>query len=544
MLAIVCRDPPLVVADRSDISPPERVPAPASGAGSLRRPRRVLVWSLIVLASVLLIVSMTANWVQLAALDTDRVQDTTDEILADEDVQQALSIYLVDQLYANVDVRAAIEQQLPGSFRALSAPVAAATRQLALNVSERALATPRVQALVSDAVGRAHERFVNLIRSKGEYVATTGGEVTLDYGSLVADLAVRLGVDPATVSEIRRVVQELSGDLRQSLTTAQARIESVRAELAQVQGGSLSSQLEQDLGALQQTVAQLQTRIASLETTIESAEGKAPSQLQGRLAALDTRLSDLDGRLTALEDQTAAVLKSPSEANVERLDPALASTQSRITTLLGRQVVQSPGQLVVIGSDQLDGVQTAVRALRNLGFVLPLLVLLLYVGAIYLARGWRRRALIAAGGGILVATLLVLLVRRLAGGAVVDSVAGSETVEPAVQSVWAIVTEGLRARSLFILVIGLAFVAAGLLAGPGRHAVAVRRFLAPYLRDQPVVVYAVVAVLFLLWLALIPGLNNLGQVLVIAGLLALAVVGIEALRRQTAQEFPPGPNGP
>ena len=156
-----------------------------------------------------------------------------------------------------------------------------------------------------------------------------------------------------------------------------------------------------------------------------------------------------------------------------------------------------------------------MRALRNLGFVLPLLVLLLYVGALYLAKGWRRRALIAAGGGILMATLLVLLTRRLLGGAVVDSVAGSETVKPAVQSVWDIVSGGLRERALFALVIGLAFVGAGLLAGPGRHAVAVRRFLAPYLRDQPVAVYAVVAVLFLLWLTFMPGINNLGQVLVI-----------------------------
>ena len=530
------------MADQSDTSPPEGVPAAGSEpAASLQRSHRVLVWSLIVLASVLLVVSMTANWVQRTALDTDQVQDTTDQILADEDVQQALSIYLVDQLYANVDVQAALEQELPSRFKALSAPIAAATRQLALNVSERALASPRVQALVSDAVGRAHRRFVNLIRSRGEYVATTGGEVTLDYGSLVADLAARLGVDPATISEIRRVVQQVSTDLRQSLTTAQARIKSVRADLAQLQGGALSAQLQEDLGTLQQSVAQLQTTIASLETTIRRAEEKAPSQLEDRLAGLSSRLSDLDGQLMALEDQIAAVLKNPSEANVQQLDPALASPQSRITTLLGRQVVQTPGQLVVIGSDQLDGVQTAVRALRNLGFVLPLLVLLLYVGAIYLARGWRRRALIAAGGGILVATLLVLLVRRLSGGSVVDSVAGSETVKPAVQSVWDIVTEGLRARSLFILAIGLAFVGAGLLAGPGRHAVALRRSLAPYLRDQPVVVYSVVAVLFLLWLAFIPGLNNLGQVLVILALLALAVVGIEALRRQTAQEFPPGP---
>jgi hypothetical protein len=91
-------------------------------------------------------------------------------------------------------------------------------------------------------------------------------------------------------------------------------------------------------------------------------------------------------------------------------------------------------------------------------------------------------------------------------------------------------------------VIGLAFVAGGLLAGPGRHAVGVRRFLAPYLRDQPIVVYSVVAVVFLLWLAFLPGINNLGQVLVILALAALAVVGIEVLRRQTAQEFPLGPN--
>ena len=123
-----------------------------------------------------------------------------------------------------------------------------------------------------------------------------------------------------------------------------------------------------------------------------------------------------------------------------------------------------------------------------------------------------------------------------------DSVAASETVKPAVTSVWEILSEGLRQRALFVLVIGLAFIGGGALAGPGRHEVAVRRFLAPYLRDHPVAVYAVVAVLFLLWLSFIPGINNLGQVLVIVVLAALAVVGIEILRRQTAREFPPRPN--
>jgi hypothetical protein len=149
--------------------------------------------------------------------------------------------------------------------------------------------------------------------------------------------------------------------------------------------------------------------------------------------------------------------------------------------------------------------------------------------------------MIAVGGAILVATLLVVLTRRLVGSGVVDSVASSDTVKPAVQSVWEIFSEGLRQRTWSALVIGVFFVGGGLLAGPGRHSVAARRFLAPYLRDRPVVVYSIVAVLFLLWLAFGPGINHLGQVLVIVALAVLAVVGIEALRRQAAQEFPPGP---
>ena len=62
--------------------------------------------------------------------------------------------------------------------------------------------------------------------------------------------------------------------------------------------------------------------------------------------------------------------------------------------------------------------------------------------------------------------------------------------------------------------IGMFFVVGGLLQG---RAVIPLRCEAPrpYLRDQPVVVYSIVAVLFLLWLTFVPGINNLGQVLVI-----------------------------
>jgi hypothetical protein len=521
--------------NQSDTSPPPgRGPAPAP-----KRRHRAAVWSLIVLGSVLLVLSMLANWVQREALNTDQVVDTTDEILADEDVQEALSIYTVDQLYANVDVQGAIEERLPDPAKALAAPAAAATRQLALDAEQRALASPEVQALVSSAVRLAHGQFVSLIRDESEYVATTGGEVTLEYGSLVADLAARVGVDPDTISNIQNLVREFSQDLRQRLTTAQAEIDSSRAAIAQVQGGELDTALRQNLQAVRDQAAELRATIASLEKKVKSALQSVPSALQSRLTEVEGRLSDLDGRLSALEDRISVVLKDPRQANVDGLDASLASAQAQVTALLETQAVQTPGELVVIESGQLEGVQTAVRMLRNLGIVLPVLVLLLYVGAIFLAKGWRREALIGAGGGILAATLLLLFALRLLGGSVVDSIASSETVQPAVNSVWETLSDGLRERARFILVIGLAFVGAGLLAGPGRHAVAVRRFLAPYLRDHPAVAYTVVALLFLVWLAFIPGIDNVGQVLVIVLLAVLAVVGVEILRRQTAREFPP-----
>ncbi len=504
--------------------------------GSKRR-HRAIVWPLIVLASVLLVLSLTANWIQRALLDTDEVTEETSRIVADPDVEEQLSIFAVDQLFAAVDVQGAIEERLPPPAQALAAPAGAAIRQLATDVAERTLASPEVQGLVSDAVGRAHARFVALIRDEGEYVSTVGGEVTLDYGSVVADLASRLGLDPATISEVQGVVQDFSEDLQEGLTTAQTEIESLRAGLAQVEAGELGTELEQGLQTLNENATTLEEKIASVEEKIEGVQEKVPSQLQDRVSDLAALLAGVDSRLAALEGETAAVLEDPSQANVDSIDATLASLETRVTALLERPVVQNPGELVLMDATQLDTIRSLLQFLRNLGIVLPLLVLLLYFAALYLAKGWRREALIAVGGGVLAATLLVLLVRRVIGAEVVPSLARSETVEPAVLSIWNIVSEGLRERALFVLIIGLAFIGAGLLTGPARPAVASRRFLAPHLRDNRVAVYAVVAGFFLLWLTFMPGIDNVGQLLVIFLLAALAVVGVEALRRQTEREF-------
>jgi hypothetical protein len=503
-----------------------------------RRRHRAIVWALIALASLLLFFSITANWVQTELLETDEVTATTDEIVTNQDVEEQLSIYLVDQLYAAVDVQGQLEERLPPPAQPLAAPLGAAARGLATDVAERALADPRVQNLVTDAVARAHRQFVALVEDESEYVSKTGGEVVLQYGDLVADLAARLGLDPDTIADIRSIVQSVSQELRERLTAIQAQIQTVRAGLADAQGGQVSTELVQDLTEFQVKATALQKTIADVDKKIKGVEDKVPSQLQDRIADLRGRLANLDERVSELKQLTGAVIKDPTSENIEALDARLAPADDLITAALERPAVQTPGELVVMDSTQLDAVQSIVSALRNLGFVLPLLVLALYVIAIFLAKGWRSQALVAVGSGIVVATLLILMALRLAGTEVVSSLSSTETVEPAVQAVWDTISDGLRERARFILVIGLAFIGAGLLAGPGRHATKVRRWLAPHLRDHPAAAYVVVAALFLLWLAFIPGINNFGQVLTILLLAVLAVVGVEALRRQTAREFP------
>jgi hypothetical protein len=79
------------------------------------------------------------------------------------------------------------------------------------------------------------------------------------------------------------------------------------------------------------------------------------------------------------------------------------------------------------------------------------------------------------------------------------------------------------------------------LAGQTAWAVAVRRTVAPYLR-QPEIAYGALAVLVgivFLWWAPTPATRKPATAIV---LIALLTLGLEALRRQTAREFPAGPD--
>ena len=89
----------------------------------LGRGRRITVWVLLVLATIISVVSILTVYVKRQLLDNGSWTNASAKVIADPEVQDALSIYLTNQLYQNVDVTTAIEQRLPTNLKPLASPL-------------------------------------------------------------------------------------------------------------------------------------------------------------------------------------------------------------------------------------------------------------------------------------------------------------------------------------------------------------------------------------------------------------------------------------
>ena len=86
---------------------------PSAAPPKLGRWRRVVIWTLIVLASVIALVSTLTLWVDRQMFDNNSWRKASEDVITNPEIRNSLSIYLVNQLYDNVDVAAAILNRLP-----------------------------------------------------------------------------------------------------------------------------------------------------------------------------------------------------------------------------------------------------------------------------------------------------------------------------------------------------------------------------------------------------------------------------------------------
>lgn len=197
----------------------ETPPAPAATQG---RGRTAAMWSLLVLAGLLLLLSTFAVWVNRVALNTGAFTDTSSQLLDNDAIRSAVATRAVDELYANVDVQAEIENQLPKDFKSLAGLASAGVRQASYEIVDRALEQPALQKAFAIAVENAHATLVDVLEGGGDRASTEGGVVTLDLSEVVLDAADRIGIRSQIEDKLPEDVGRIEVLRSDQLDTAQS----------------------------------------------------------------------------------------------------------------------------------------------------------------------------------------------------------------------------------------------------------------------------------------------------------------------------------
>jgi hypothetical protein len=296
-------------------------------------------------------------------------------------------------------------------------------------------------------------------------------------------------------------------------------------------------------------------------------ESRLPSQLQGLSGAVASGLQQLAGQaapeLLASSQVQGAWEQANRGAHTQLMNAIngggdVVSTDEGAVTLdlhalvselaarlgIEEQVAVPPssGQLEILRSDQLETAQDVAGAIKGLAIVLPFLTFALFSLAVWLSKGHRRAALRTTGWCFFAIGLFTLIARRVMGNQVVDGLVQNPSDETAAHDVWTIATSLLHDIGAAMIVYGLILVSAAVVAGPTRAAIALRRALAPSLRDQPAAVYGFAGLVYLLVIAWAPT-PAFRQLIPLIGIAALLVLGIQALRHMTAREFPDAQRG-
>jgi Short C-terminal domain len=142
----------------------------------------------------LAVLSLLAGYIRFQGLDTETVRGTASDLIADDEVRDQVAAALVDSLYTNIDVEAALEQRLPADQKGLAGPAAAGLREFSDRAASRMLERPRVQALWVNAVTQAHRQLINVLEDDTGPLSTENGAVVLNLQPLVIQLGERVAI--------------------------------------------------------------------------------------------------------------------------------------------------------------------------------------------------------------------------------------------------------------------------------------------------------------------------------------------------------------
>ena len=164
--------------------------------------RRWVPWVLVVLACVIALLAALNIWVKRQALNTDNFTNASSQLIENPDIRQAISVYLVNQLYENVDVGKALDNRLPPIAQPLAPTIAAALQPALIRLTDTALGRPRVQAAFAAAVRAAHSAFIALLDGKHDLLVSTNGNVVLNLRPILESVVNQTGIGSRLLAQL------------------------------------------------------------------------------------------------------------------------------------------------------------------------------------------------------------------------------------------------------------------------------------------------------------------------------------------------------
>lgn len=179
-------DEATTAAEHDDALPTESAPGDS---------RKRLPAVLITIATILAFLSVFSVWVRVQALDTDEWVSLSDNLLAEDEVRQALAEYLVNTAYDQADVAASISESLPPNLAGLASPIATGLRGPVTDAVERLIGSEHFRTLWRESNRIAHRALVAILRGEsGDIASAAGGAISLDLKPLVVEVAQSLGL--------------------------------------------------------------------------------------------------------------------------------------------------------------------------------------------------------------------------------------------------------------------------------------------------------------------------------------------------------------
>jgi len=184
---------------------------------------------LTVVAVVLGLVGMLAFYVEHTALDEDGFETISRNLIENDAIRTQVANTAVDELFANVDVEAAIAERLPPAQQGLAPVLAGLARSGADRAAQAALQRPRVQTVWVETTTATQRQLVRLLDDETEFLQAEGGQVVLDLRPIM----IELGDQVVVIGRVAEKLPESAGKIaiveESELETAQTITKVLRA---------------------------------------------------------------------------------------------------------------------------------------------------------------------------------------------------------------------------------------------------------------------------------------------------------------------------